>query len=386
MSIPTSINSEIPTPMGTWSGNFLLETSDVDLARLGHEEAGLSLDIEGTRSKDFRCKTRGVVMDEYSIYYKKYGAPTRLSAPPTADYWLSIPVAHSFDKTGRTTLKMTGRPIRIACPGNADHIVLLEGAEGLGIHFSESALSQRLSELTLKEVSGTIVFESGSPIEGALQQAIGSLAVMAAHSPDDWSPMTSSIYRASLADAISSAILLNAPHSHCHLLEEPTPSENFAVRRAIDYIHSNLDQPVRLSDLTAATGIPARTLSYQFNRRMGCSPMAYMRRARLAMARTRLQRGSATSIIQIALELGFNNAGRFSGEYKRCFGETPSQTRAACIRSAKFGHSERLSQAIPDGVRQHPGRDGSGPSRDGDLTEGSVPKVLHDDAAKLNGI
>ena len=59
------------------------------------------------------------------------------------------------------------------------------------------------------------------------------------------------------------------------------------------------------------------------------SPMRYLRTARLNRVREALLRDDRTeSIIDIAMAWGFYHLGRFSIEYRKQFGESPSETRA----------------------------------------------------------
>ena len=60
----------------------------------------------------------------------------------------------------------------------------------------------------------------------------------------------------------------------------------------------------------------------------GCSPMEWQRRERMQLVRRRLMfpRGEET-ITDIAFATGFSSSAAFAAQYRRYFGETPSQTR-----------------------------------------------------------
>jgi len=245
--------------MKTWGGNFLLQATDIDMVREAHEAVGLSLDVGAGQSEKFHCKTSGVIAEDFSIYYKTYGAASVLNAPPASDYWLSIPVAQVQDELGQSRFCVVHRPSRMACPGKNDPLHLPEGAQGLGIRFEQNALARRLTELTGKRVKGTITFASEFYAESIMGQTIASLAILAARSPEDWTPLSNPIFKATFSDMIASILLMNSPHSHDALLSDQTYSESLAVRNAIEYIHSHLDTPIRLSDLATISGIPVRT-------------------------------------------------------------------------------------------------------------------------------
>jgi AraC-like DNA-binding protein len=59
----------------------------------------------------------------------------------------------------------------------------------------------------------------------------------------------------------------------------------------------------------------------------GTSPMRYLRAARYQKVRETLRRAEPEeSITEIAARWGFSHLGRFSVEYRRRFGESPSGT------------------------------------------------------------
>jgi AraC family ethanolamine operon transcriptional activator len=101
-----------------------------------------------------------------------------------------------------------------------------------------------------------------------------------------------------------------------------------AVKRARDYIHRNLADPIRLSTLCRYARAEARALEYGFLDVVGLSPMQYVRTTRLHRAR-RLLRSFAVShrsISEIALDSGFWHLSQFAVDYKALFGESPSIT------------------------------------------------------------
>lgn len=102
-----------------------------------------------------------------------------------------------------------------------------------------------------------------------------------------------------------------------------------ALRRAEAYVRAHLQHPLSAGQIARAAGVSARTLFRAFERVHGCSPMGYVRRARLErVRRTLLAPGPAGSVTDAALTWGFTHLGRFSGYYRRAFGEAPSRTLA----------------------------------------------------------
>jgi AraC family ethanolamine operon transcriptional activator len=95
-----------------------------------------------------------------------------------------------------------------------------------------------------------------------------------------------------------------------------------------DYLHAYPDRTMRLSDLCQLTGHSARSISHACQTVMNTSPMRYLKQLRLNQARILLREGSRdrTTVSECAHFAGFSHLGRFSADYRRMFGESPSQT------------------------------------------------------------
>lgn len=127
------------------------------------------------------------------------------------------------------------------------------------------------------------------------------------------------------------------------------------VVRALGWLRSHLSESVDLDLLASVAGVRPRTLETHFRAFLGTTPLGWLRRARLAHARRELGRGHVdATVTRIALASGFNQLGRFAGEYRAIFGETPSATLRRG-RSSPRGSEERIDdeafrltwQAIP---------------------------------------
>lgn len=99
------------------------------------------------------------------------------------------------------------------------------------------------------------------------------------------------------------------------------------VRRALDAIHANVGRSWTVMELAAVAGVSGRTLQRQFLAFLGKTPRAVVRDIGFERARRELLRGApGAKVTDIALRSGFPHCGRFSVEYRRRYGETPSRT------------------------------------------------------------
>ncbi len=99
--------------------------------------------------------------------------------------------------------------------------------------------------------------------------------------------------------------------------------------RVAEYMREHLEQPLTALDLCAEFDASDRMLRRAFHEAFGFGPMAYFRITRLHAARASLRaaRGGDETVAQIARRWGFHRLGSFASEYRRHFGELPSQTR-----------------------------------------------------------
>jgi AraC family ethanolamine operon transcriptional activator len=156
--------------------------------------------------------------------------------------------------------------------------------------------------------------------------------------------------RDSLVDSLLARVnAIGAAHSPVSDDRDMRAARRVAVQRAREYIHTNLTDPIRLSDLCKYARTQARALEYGFQEAIGASPIAYVRAMRLHRAR-RLLRSTAVrtrSISEIALDCGFWHLSQFAVDYKLLFAESPSVTyRRTQTELPKTGRRRQSSQPL----------------------------------------
>ena len=119
-----------------------------------------------------------------------------------------------------------------------------------------------------------------------------------------------------------------APGDHVLLGNPTTQKRTRIVRRMTDYLLAHPHREMELSDLCQLTGSSARSIAHACQTVLRTSPMRYLKQLRLNRARILLRKGSreVTSVSECAHFAGFSHLGRFSADYRRTFGESPSQT------------------------------------------------------------
>lgn len=100
------------------------------------------------------------------------------------------------------------------------------------------------------------------------------------------------------------------------------------LRRAISFIETNPAEPITVTQIAEAAGASARAVQIAFRRHLDTTPMAYLRRVRLAGAHEELlaRDPQTTTVAEIAAQWGFPDQSRFTGAYRSSYGCTPGQT------------------------------------------------------------
>ena len=112
-------------------------------------------------------------------------------------------------------------------------------------------------------------------------------------------------------------------------LEYQTPCLGNAelVHRAEAYLEAHAARSVLISDVVQACDCSRRTLFATFRSYRGYTPLEFLLRIRLRMARVALMNADESkTVASIALACGFTHMGRFAGAYRKQFGERPSET------------------------------------------------------------
>ncbi len=124
----------------------------------------------------------------------------------------------------------------------------------------------------------------------------------------------------------------------CALIPENRRSKAAALRHAVkrqrlmyraeDYLRANVREPFVLGDCAEAVGCSERMLERHFRAIYGTPPGTWFRCMKLDAARQDLRTAAKgdVHISEIATKWGFLHLGRFSVDYRRLFGEKPSET------------------------------------------------------------
>lgn len=290
-------------------------------------------DLPPRQAGGLDTRINGVYLPQSYVGYIQYGAASVAFSPAQdrSDYWLQLPLrGHLNAIIGHDAVACAPDRAAITSPAH-EHCTFLSqpGSGRIQLSLHGAVVSTQLAALLGEPPDKPVSFAAGMDLTRGYGRSL-ALYILAAVL--DLERNGSVLWNGRAAGAfeqfITTALLLSHPHNHSAALQRldrsPAPRD---VKRAVDYMQSHLDEPITLADIVAASGVPGRTLFKHFKDWKGVSPMRHLRNARLAHVRRALLRADPDqSVTEIAVGLGFTHMGRFSGAYRRRFGETPSQT------------------------------------------------------------
>jgi AraC-like DNA-binding protein len=273
------------------------------------------------------------VLPSLSVGYLQNGTPavTR-SLPDPSDYQILLPIQDPMEAhTGGQSIVCSPQRAVVSSPGR-DYWAR---AHGRGARFriciSEQAVHEQLAGLLGDVLASRLEFASAMDLTNGFGRRFARHILVAV---DDFertnSIMASRITTTSFEQFIISELLLYHPHNYTqaleHLKRSIAPRD---IKRAIDYMHANLDAPLTINGIATTVGVGGQTLFKHFRDTYGISPMRYVRNLRFEKARQELLNAKAGArVTEIASRWGFGHLGRFAVEYRSRFGERPSETLA----------------------------------------------------------
>jgi len=199
------------------------------------------------------------------------------------------------------------------------------GFSGFAISFHDDLLQETLETLELdvdlRGALGTFeVWSHAEHVTNHLRDRL-SAAYRTAQASND--PEAAELFNFSAA-----ALILEFLAKHKVQASPPPPSaRRRAARTALEYLEDVDTLPLTVSDLCTQIGVSAPTIYRAFREEFGVGPKQYIQFRRLCGVRQQLlSQDNRESIADVANRWGFWHMGQFAADYRRHFGELPSET------------------------------------------------------------
>ncbi len=132
------------------------------------------------------------------------------------------------------------------------------------------------------------------------------------------------------------------------------PEDGFAeldpsLAKAMRHLGSCFEEAIDLADLAAIGEVAPQRMSELFRAVVGVSFKKLLRQIRILAACERLVQQPATSITQLAFQVGFGDLSYFERSFRSAIGESPRQ-----FRQRRFGEQARLPSLLSDSAECSP--------------------------------
>lgn len=150
---------------------------------------------------------------------------------------------------------------------------------------------------------------------------------MLLHAELNQNSLGTKLYIDSLSNMLAVQLLrqYSVSKPHLSLYEGGLPQRQ--LQQVLEYIDEHLDQDIKLADLAQLIGMSQFHFCYLFKRSLGISPYQYFLQQRIERAKLLLKQRDR-SIMDIALECGFNSHSHLSKTFRQLTGTTPKAYRA----------------------------------------------------------
>lgn len=296
--------------------------------------APLSLDVAPENIAGFAATMHGVRLRNVSMLYLDVHVAATIDIPVLGQYFgVHMPMNGRAwaDHRGRSFEATTIRAL-VTSPGEAVRIQFDHDSPQLLIRIEHRAMTAHLTRLLGRSLSKPLAFEPDFDLasEAAMRW---HTAVQLIHS--EVFHHGSLIQRGHGIGAIEELLMstllhLQPSNYHEEFLQPAQPDPRRAVvHDAMNYIDDHLAERITMDDLAKAVHMSVRSIQQGFREELNMTPMTYVRERRLERAHEELMDAipsDGITVTAVAERWGFNHLGSFAVEYRKRWGEAPSDT------------------------------------------------------------
>lgn len=312
------------------SGFPILRTEDLSEARAVVGQAFCDHRLDMRRGAQLQVRHNHVGGAEVSLNTLGYGTEVEIDPGQLqCFYLLQFPLAGAARVQHRgETVEACADTATILNPDRDARMIWGEGCRKLLLQVNRGHLERVAEDIIGAPLHGAVRFDPRVDLTQAGGQRLFrqvAAAARAATYGNLWRD-GAGLNEAWVERELATVLLESQPSNISHMLwrADCAPTSR-GMRRALDYLHTNISEPLRVEDIAREAGLNIRSLQLGFKAAYGVSPMRYLRNVRLDAARYLLsRRQNRASVTEVAYSVGFSHLGRFSQDYRARFGTSPS--------------------------------------------------------------
>lgn len=313
--------------------NLIFRSSDMDEVRacVGQVFKPHQLKIRSTTQQEAAASMHHVRQGNLSLNRLQYQHEVLIDPGRLEDFFLiHIPVNGSSQiRCGNQRFLSTPNNASLVSPTLPLEILWEANSADVILRIERARMDKHCAQhLGLAQLEKPLEFQPNLQLDTpAGQYFLKLLGLLADNMQSPYPQLQQAMVFEQFESTLFNALLYGQPHN----LNMQVPVQAIApfyIKRVEDYIQTHTADSITIESLAARAGVSARTLFSGFQRYRGISPMDYLRQVRLDRVRQALlDERQMQSITELAMHWGFNHMGRFAIDYKRRFGESPSETR-----------------------------------------------------------
>ncbi len=267
-------------------------------------------------------------LSRLSVGAMSYGGDVRIDPGRLETFFLAM-----LPYAGRAQVQSGGQQVlgdtsTATLLSPTDDVLMRWGADcsKLMVRIERESLEQRLAQLMDRPLRQPLRFDVAMPMAAGVTAWWQFVRLLVAEVEQFGTQRAATV--AQMESLLLTSLLEMQPHNYADALRaDDRQAAPGHVRRVERYIETHAERPIDISDLVAAGGVSGRAIYEGFRRFRDTSPMAYLRLVRLRRAREDLLAGGPdVTVASVATRWYFFELGRFAGQYRALYGETPSQT------------------------------------------------------------
>ena len=308
------------------ASHAVLRTRDLDEARSSVAASLAPHRLTKLGPDGFEVRHNAARLDQLGFHYIDYGAEFEVRVDQLGCHLIQIPLSGCTTfTTGPRKVTATSRTAAVTGSGSL-RMHYSVGNPRLMVQVAPAFLRERIEAAR----RGGLVVPSPSGLTLDLTRGRGRTwrslvdVTVADLERDDGltgAPLAARALELAIVDGFIASL---ADQGDCGPPER-LPHER-VVRRAARLIDEHCAEPLGTPDVAEAVGVSVRALQAGFREHLDTTPMGYLRHVRLVRVRESLRDGSAGSVTEAAARWGLTHLGRLAADYRRAFGEAPSET------------------------------------------------------------
>lgn len=296
--------------------------------------APLSLHVGPEDVEGFAATMHGVRLRNVSMLYLDVHVTATVDIPALGQYFgVHMPMNGRalVDHRGHSFESNTIRAL-VTSPGEALRIQFDHDSPQLLIRIEQRAMAAHLTRLLGRSLTKPLEFDPEFDL--ATEAAMRWHTVVQLIHSEVFHP-GSLIQRGqgigAIEELVMSTLLQLQPSNYYEEFLQPVQPDprRAVVHDAMNYIDDHLAERITMDDLAKAVHMSVRSIQQGFREELNMTPMTYVRERRLERVHEELMDAmpsDGVTVTAVAERWGFNHLGSFAVEYRKRWGEAPSET------------------------------------------------------------